>query len=79
MNKPVKPNAGDVYCERHYNRYRMYVEVPGRQDLLCINLDTGAAYVHNQDNGLVDPNVETFVFNMCDVVTSNKQDDLWTK
>jgi hypothetical protein len=70
MNIVVTPNPGDVY-KTHKGLYRMYVEMPNREELLCVNLSTGRAYTHTKDNGLVDARLEEFVFNICEVVTSN--------
>lgn len=80
MNKTITPNPGDVYYSTYRNEYRMYVKFfESDGALLCINLNTGESYIHTVDNGKSDPTYEKFVFNMADLVTSNKQDDLWTK
>ena len=71
MNSVFTPNPGDVYYAPKQNKYRMYVKVQNKEDLLCVNLSTGEAYPHIKDNGLVDPKYEVFVFNMADIVTSN--------
>ena len=72
MNKMIKPKHGDVYIAHRRNEYRMYVKVfEDEETLMCINLNTGESYVHNQDNGMVQPGYEKFAFNMCEVVTSN--------
>jgi hypothetical protein len=70
MNKVFTPKPGDVYVSNS-GIYRMYVEVLNKKELLCIKLCDGRSYPHIEDNGLVDPKQETFVFNMADLVTSN--------
>lgn len=65
-NRKFRPKQGDVY--KYGDIYRMYVKLPNSEMLLCVRLDTGASYVHSEDNGLVDTKYEQFVFNMGDIV-----------
>ncbi len=71
-NTTNTPKPGDVY--RTTNRsisdgiYRMYVKLDDSETLLCVQLNTGEAYVHSKTNGMVDPTCEEFVFNIGDIV-----------
>jgi hypothetical protein len=71
-NTTFTPKPGDVYRTTGramaHGIYRMYIKLDDSETLLCVQLNTGEAYVHNKTNGMVDPSCEEFVFNIGDIV-----------